>query len=187
MPQKKNPDIAELARGKTGRVYGHLIALLTIMKGLPLAYNRDMQEDKQGLFDTVDTILSTLMVMTGLIDSLQIKPAKMEHAVKQGYLLATDLADFLVRRGEPFRSAHEIVGKLVNYAVEHNKTFHELSLQEYKHFSPLFNQDVYTINIASSIAARNVPGGTAPNQVHQALALAKKITNGTEAEIKKLS
>ncbi len=186
MPQKKNPDITELARGKTGRVYGHLMALLTTMKGLPLAYNRDMQEDKQGLFDTIDTVLSTLVVMSGLINSLQIKPEKMAYAVKQGYLLATDIADLLVKKGEPFRKAHDIVSQLVNYAIQHNKTFHELSLQEYKNFSPFFDSDIYTITIESSIAARNVTGGTAPNQVHQAIAQAKKITDDTLLEINKL-
>ena len=138
MPQKKNPDVAELVRGKTGRVYGKLIALLTTMKGLPLAYNRDMQEDKEGFFDTVDTLLSTLGVFTGMIKTLRVKAENTGQAVKQGYILATDLADYLVKKGEPFRTAHDIVGRLVSYAMEKGKSFSDLSLAEYKGFSPLF-------------------------------------------------
>jgi len=175
MPQKKNPDVAELARGKTGRVYGRLMALLTTMKSLPLSYNKDMQEDKEGLFDTVDTLLSTLEVFTGMIGTLQIKVKNTEQAVKQGYLLATDLADYLVKKGDPFRAAHDIVGRLVSYAMEQGKSFDELSLNEYKTFSPLFGEDVYLITIESSIAARDVIGGTATKQVEQALDNAKKI------------
>ena len=118
MPQKKNPDIAELARGKTGRVYGNLMGLLTTMKGLPLAYNRDMQEDKEGFFDTVDTLIATLEVFTGMLKTMRIKTDKTASAVQQGYLLATDLADYLVKKGVPFRTAHEIIGKLVIYAIK---------------------------------------------------------------------
>ena len=117
MPQKKNPDVAELARGKVGRVYGNLMALLTTMKGLPLAYNRDLQEDKEGLFDTVDTLLATLKVFTGMIETLRIKPEKMAVALDNGYLLATDIADYLVKKGETFRNAHATVGKLVSWAI----------------------------------------------------------------------
>ena len=175
MPQKKNPDVAELVRGKTGRVYGKLMALLTTMKALPLSYNRDMQEDKEGFFDTVDTLLSTLEVFTGMVKTLRVKAENMAQAVKQGYILATDLADYLVRKGEPFRTAHDIVGRLVSYAMEKGKSFSELSLTEYKGFSPLFGEDVYSITVASSIAARDVTGGTAPKQVERALTAAKKI------------
>jgi len=175
MPQKKNPDVAELARGKTGRVYGRLMALLTTMKGLPLAYNRDMQEDKEGLFDSVDTLLSTLEVFTGMVSTLRVKAENMRQAVKRGYILATDLADYLVRKGEAFRSAHDIVGRLVSYAVEKGKSFGELTPAEYKKFSPLFGEDVYSISVESSVAARDVLGGTAPKQVHEALARAKKM------------
>ena len=174
MPQKKNPDVAELVRGKTGRVYGRLMALLTTMKGLPLAYNRDMQEDKEGFFDTVDTLLSTLGVFTGMVKTLRVKAENMEQAVKQGYILATDLADYLVKKGEPFRTAHDIVGRLVSYAVEKGKSFSDLSLAEYKGFSPLFGEDVYSITVDSSVAARDVIGGTAPRQVERALDNAKK-------------
>ena len=175
MPQKKNPDVAELARGKTGRVYGHLMALLTTMKALPLAYNRDLQEDKEGLFDVADTLLATLEVFTGLVATLRVKSENAERAVKQGYILATDLADYLVRKGAAFRTAHDIVAKLVSHAIAKGKSFRELSLGEYQEFSPLFEKDVYAITVESSLAARDVKGGTAPKQVAQALAAARKI------------
>ncbi len=175
MPQKKNPDVAELVRGKTGRVYGKLMALLTTMKGLPLAYNRDMQEDKEGFFDTVDTLLSSLEVFTGMVKTLRVNAKTIGQAVRQGHILATDLADYLVKKGEAFRTAHNIVGKLVSYAMEKGKSFSELSLSEYKGFSPLFEEDVYSITVESSIAARDIVGGTAPKQVERALATAKKI------------
>jgi argininosuccinate lyase len=175
MPQKKNPDVAELARGKTGRVYGHLMAMLTTMKALPLSYNRDLQEDKEGLFDTVDTLLSTLEVFTGMVKTLRVKAENMRKAAGRGYILATDLADYLVKKGKPFRTAHEIVGKLVSYAVEKNKTLGELSLAEYKRFSPLFGRDVRSITVESSLAARDVIGGTAPKQVDKESAAARKI------------
>jgi len=175
MPQKKNPDVAELARGKTGRVYGSLMALLTTMKGLPLSYNRDMQEDKEGLFDTVDTLSATLAVSAGMVRSLRVKTENTERAVERGYLLATDLADYLVEKGESFRSAHEIVAKLVSYAMEKGKSFPELGLGEYRDFSPSFAKDVYSVTVASSLAARDIVGGTAPKRVAQALAAARKI------------
>jgi argininosuccinate lyase len=174
MPQKKNPDVAELARGKTGRVYGKLMALLTTMKALPLSYNRDMQEDKEGLFDTVDTLLATLEVFTGMVKTLRVKADNMGLRVKQGYLLATDLADYLVKKGETFRNAHSAVGKLVSYAVEKGKSLGEVSLAEYKKFSPLFEEDIYSVTTESSMAARDVIGGTAPKQVGRALAAARK-------------
>ncbi len=175
MPQKKNPDVAELVRGKTGRVYGKLMALLVTMKALPLSYNRDMQEDKEGLFDTVDTLLSTLGVFTGMIRTLRVKAENTEQAVKRGYILATDLADYLVNKGESFRTAHDIVARLVSYAMDKGKSFSELGLTEYQGFSPLFGEDVYSITVESSIAARDIIGGTAPRQVEQALATAKKM------------
>jgi argininosuccinate lyase len=175
MPQKKNPDVAELARGKTGRVYGRLIALLTTMKALPLAYNRDLQEDKEGLFDTVDTLLSSLEIFTAMVKTLKVKPESARRAVERGYLLATDLADYLARKGEAFRRAHEIVAKLVSYAMERGKSFTELSLAEYKKFSPLFEPDVRSITVESSLAARDVIGGTSPKQVERALVRAKKL------------
>ena len=174
MPQKKNPDVAELARGKTGRVYGNLMALLTVMKALPLAYNRDLQEDKEALFDTVETLLSTLEVFTGMLKTLKVNAEKARRAVERGYILATDLADYLVKKGKPFRTAHEAVAKLVSYAVENNKSLSRLTIAEYKKFSPLFEEDVFSITIESSLAARDVAGGTAPGQVAKALAAAKK-------------
>ncbi|KPJ52793.1 MAG: argininosuccinate lyase, partial [Dehalococcoidia bacterium DG_18] len=178
MPQKKNPDVAELARGKTGRVYGNLMAILTMMKALPLSYNRDMQEDKEGFFDTVDTLLATLEVFTGMVSTLKVKGEKTHCAAEEGYILATDLADYLVGKGVPFREAHSIVGKLVQYAAEKGKSFRELSISEYKNFSPRFEEDVHSISVEFAIAARNIPGGTAPGQVKQQLKRARKIVRG---------
>ena len=175
MPQKKNPDVAELARGKTGRIYGRLMAMLTTMKALPLAYNRDLQEDKEGLFDTVDTLLSSLHVFSGMIASLKINREKMQQAANRDYILATDLADYLVSRGETFRSAHGITARLVSYAVEKGKALSHLSLSELKGFSPLFDDNTFSVTAASSIAARDITGGTSPQQVAKALSRAKKI------------
>jgi argininosuccinate lyase len=175
MPQKKNPDVVELARGKTGTVYGNLLAILTTMKGLPLAYNRDMQEDKQGLFDTIDKLLATLAVFTSLIGSLKINAARMQQVMVDSYLLATDMADYLVKRGLPFRQAHRIVGELVKYAVGKGKSFQKLSLDEYRKFSTLFEKDVFDITSETSVAARNIAGGTAPKQVLAALSRARKL------------
>ena len=175
MPQKKNPDVAELARGKVGRVYGRLMALLTTMKGLPLTYNSDLQEDKEGLFDVVDTLLSTLSIFNGMLTTMRIKPEQMVEALDKGYVLATDMADYLVRKGAAFRAAHEAVGKLVNWAIEKDKVFSQISLSEYQRFSPLFEDDVYLITIDRSLSARNSAGGTAPEQVRQALKEARKI------------
>ncbi len=178
MPQKKNPDVAELARGKTGRVYGHLTAMLTVMKALPLAYNSDLQEDKEGLFDTVDTLISTLDIISGMMNTLSFDPAKTRAAAGQGYILATDLADYLVRKGEAFRSAHEIVGKLVSHAAQRNLPLNKLPLIEYQAFSPRFAADVYAVSLESSLRARNSYGGTSPQQVSRALRVARKIIGG---------
>jgi len=174
MPQKKNPDVAELARGKAGRVYGHLMAILTTMKGLPLSYNRDLQEDKEGLFDTVDTMLSTLEVFAAMIASLRIKGERTRSAAEENFTLATDLADYLVKKGVPFRQAHAIVGKLVRYAIENKKTLSSLDIKEYKTFSHKFEEDVKSITVESSLASRSVPGGTAPEQVRIALTAARR-------------
>jgi len=174
MPQKKNPDVAELARGKVGRVYGDLVALLTTMKALPLAYNRDQQEDKEALFDGVETLLSTLEVFTGMLKTLKVNAENARKALDRGYILATDLADYLVEKGKPFRTAHEAVARLVSYAVEKDKPLSKLTLAEYKKFSPLFEDDVFSVTIESSLAARDIIGGTAPKQVAEALAAAKK-------------
>jgi argininosuccinate lyase len=174
MPQKKNPDVAELARGKTGRVYGDLMALLTAMKALPLAYNRDLQEDKEALFDSVETLLSTLEVFTGMLKALKVNAENAKKALEGGYVLATDLADYLVKKGRAFRTAHEIVANLVSYAIEQDKPLFKLTLAEYRKFCSLFEDDVFSITIESSLAARDITGGTAPRQVAKALAAAKK-------------
>jgi argininosuccinate lyase len=175
MPQKKNPDVAELCRGKTGRVYGSLNTILTVMKGLPLSYNRDLQEDKEPLFDCVDTLGDSLEVFAGMIKTAKFKPERMLRALEKGYVLATDIADYLVGKGESFRNSHGIVARLVSYAVAQNKTFGELSLAEYRQFSNLFEKDIYAVDIKSALNARNLPGGTAPKQIAQAIARAKKI------------
>jgi len=174
MPQKKNPDVAELARGKTGRIYGNLMSIITTMKGLPLAYNRDMQEDKQGLFDTLDTLHSTLEVFAEMIKTLKVNPQRIGNAINEDYILATDLADYLVKKGMPFRQSHNTVSKLGEYAVANQKSFRELSLSEYRNFSPLFDKDVYNITLESSIASRNIAGGTAAKQVEHAMEKARE-------------
>jgi len=179
MPQKRNPDAAELVRGKAGRVFGHLTGFLATMKALPLSYNRDMQEDKEALFDTVDTLSSCLETMAGMLGGLRIKKERMEQAAREGYILATDLADYLVKKGMPFREAHRTLKELVAYAIKKKKGLGELDLQEYQSFSPLFEKDVLTITLESSLQARRAPGGTAPETVERALKEARK---GLEAE-----
>ncbi len=174
MPQKLNPDIAELARARTGRVYGNLMASLTVMKGLPLSYNRDIQEDKPTLFDTTSNITSTLEVIKAMLPALQFEATRMEAAASTGYTLATDVADYLVRKGLPFRDAHQAVAELVRYAQSEKKVLTDLSLEEYRRFSPLFGEDALSIDVRSSIAARDVPGGTAPNRVKAAIEEARK-------------
>ncbi|MEE9285750.1 MAG: argininosuccinate lyase [Dehalococcoidia bacterium] len=174
MPQKKNPDVAELARAKTGRVYGHLMGILTVMKALPLTYNRDLQEDKEALFDTVDTLTSTLDLFAEALGSLRVDATRMHEAATGGDLLATDVADYLVKKGVPFREAHRIVGELVQDAVHQGKGLNDLTLEEYRSVSPKFDQDVLAIDVESSLAARSLPGGTAPQQVRQAIAEARK-------------
>jgi argininosuccinate lyase len=175
MPQKKNPDVAELARGKTGRVYGHLISILTTLKGLPLSYNRDLQEDKEGLFDTVYTINATFQTFAGMVKTLKINRRRCEELTGEGYLLATDFADYLVKKGIPFREAHAIVCRLVRYAEDQGKSLHQLDPEEYKQFSPLFEEDVRDITTASALVVRDVTGGTAPKQVEEAIKRAKRI------------
>jgi len=175
MPQKKNPDVAELARGKTGRVYGHLVGMLTTMKSLPLAYNRDLQEDKEGLFDTVDTLHSSLEVFAGMVRTIKVNADRIAQAMKTDYMLATDLADYLVKKGMPFREAHGVVAGLSEYALSKGKNFGELGMDEYHRFSPLFGENVYEITVESSVAARNVAGGTSPQQVETALKEAKRL------------
>jgi len=175
MPQKKNPDVAELARGKTGRVYGNLIGIITTMKSLPLAYNRDMQEDKEGFFGTVDTLHSSLEVFAKMTKTIKVNTERISQAMKTDYILATDLADYLAKKGMAFREAHGVVARLSKYAASNGKNFRELDLKEYREFSPLFGEDVYKITLESSVAARNVVGGTSPQQVEKALMRAKKL------------
>lgn len=176
MPQKRNPDYAELARGKTGRVYGHLMGILTVLKGLPLAYNRDMQEDKEGLFDSVDTLLATLDVFRGMVGTMQANPGSLSKAAAQGQMLATDLADYLVtRKGVPFREAHGVVARLSSYAISRNADLKDLTLEEYRNHSPAFDEGVYEVTAESSVAARDVEGGTAPQRVATALQEARKL------------
>ncbi|HRF61722.1 MAG TPA: argininosuccinate lyase [Candidatus Competibacter sp.] len=174
MPQKKNPDVPELVRGKVGRVNGHLIALLTLMKSQPLAYNKDNQEDKEPLFDTVDTVLGCLRAFADMVPALRPKRDKMLQAARQGFATATDLADYLVRKGVPFRDAHEIVGKAVRLGVETGRDLADMSLAELQRFSPLIENDVFgALSLAGSVAARDVLGGTAPNRVREAAAAAR--------------
>ncbi|MDT8902637.1 argininosuccinate lyase [Anaeroselena agilis] len=171
MPQKKNPDVAELVRGKTGRVIGHLMALLTTMKGLPLAYNKDMQEDKEGLFDTVDTVKFSLSVYAAMVRGMKVNAPRMLAAADEDFTNATDMADYLVKKGLPFRQAHEVSGKSVRYCLEKDKKLTDLSLAELKEFSPLFEEDILeAIKVETCVAARNSYGGTSPSQVKEALA-----------------
>jgi argininosuccinate lyase len=174
MPQKKNPDVPELARGKTGRVYGHLTALLTLMKGQPLAYNKDNQEDKEPLFDTVDTLTDTLRVFAEMIPGITTRPERMRAALLQGFATATDLADYLTRKGLPFRDAHAAVGLAVRRAEQRGVDLAQLSLAELRELSPLVDDDVFAaLTLDGSLAARNHIGGTAPAQVLAAVARAR--------------
>jgi argininosuccinate lyase len=174
MPQKKNPDVPELVRGKTGRVYGHLTALLTLMKSQPLAYNKDNQEDKEPVFDAIDTVKDCLRAFADMIPAIQPRKEKMYEAAKRGFSTATDLADYLVRRGVPFRDAHEVVGKSVAYGIQTGKDLSEMSLAELHVFSSVIEQDVFSVlTLEGSVAARNHIGGTAPVQVKAAVARAK--------------
>ena len=176
MPQKKNPDVPELVRGKTGRVNGHLVALLTLMKGQPLAYNKDNQEDKEPLFDTVDTLTQTLRIYADMIGGITVKPEAMRAAALQGYATATDLADYLVKKGLPFRDAHEAVALAVRFAEQKGCDLAELKLEELRQFSSLIADDIYAVlTLEGSLAARNHTGGTAPQQVEAAIARARKL------------
>ncbi len=175
MPQKKNPDVPELLRGKTGRVYGHLMAMLTLMKGQPLAYNKDNQEDKEPLFDVIDNIKACLRVFADMIPEITVKQEKMRHAAKSGFSTATDLADYLVRKGVAFRDAHEIVGKAVHKGITDNKDLADMSLKELKVFSKEIDNDVFDVlTLEGSISARDHFGGTAPRQVKEAAARARQ-------------
>ncbi len=175
MPQKKNPDVPELARGKTGRVNGHLMGLLTLMKGQPLAYNKDNQEDKEPLFDTADTVIDTLRIFADMINAITVKPGSMRQAALQGYATATDLADYLVKKGMPFRDAHETVAKAVRCCVEKACDLSDLTLEQMRAFSTLIEPDVLdSLTLEGSVRARDHIGGTAPNQVKNAIASLRK-------------
>ena len=175
MPQKRNPDFAELARGRTGRVYGNLMAILTVLKGLPLTYNRDLQEDKEGIFDTVDTLLPTLEVFQGMLGGLTLDVDRVTSLAGESYMLATDLADYLVGKGVPFRLAHGIMRELCEHCESTATALGDLSIDEYQRFSEHFTEDVFQITAQSSAAARDNPGGTAPRRVAEELKQAMQI------------
>jgi argininosuccinate lyase len=171
MPQKKNPDMAELVRGKTGRVTGHLVALLTLLKGLPLAYNRDLQEDKEALFDAAETLRGSLEVMTGVVGSLSFRPERLAAAASIGFSSATDLAEYLALAGVPFRQAHGIVGRIVRHCIENRKDLGDLTLAEFREFSPKFGPDVLKIlTPEASVRLKRGPGSTAPVEVKKSAA-----------------
>ena len=174
MPQKKNPDVPELVRGKSGRVYGNLVSLLTLMKALPLAYNKDTQEDKEPLFDTIDTVKGSLKVFAAMISEMDVNAESMRIAAARGFSTATDVADYCVRKGIPFRQAHEIVGKTVRYCIENNKDIPELSLADFKTFSDVIEADIYDfVTLEASVNARRATGGTAREAVERELKRAR--------------
>jgi argininosuccinate lyase len=176
MPQKKNPDVPELVRGKSGRVVGHLMALLTLMKSQPLAYNKDNQEDKEPLFDAVDTVKDCLKAFADMIPALEVKADNMREAARRGFSTATDLADYLVVNGLAFRDAHEVVGKAVAYGITHRKDLAEMSLQELQQFSEVIREDVFgVLTLEGSVSARNHIGGTAPEQVLNAVTVQREV------------
>lgn len=183
MPQKKNPDVAELVRGKVGRVYGDLLNLLVTIKGLPLAYNRDLQEDKEAVFDAADTVQAALTVMAGMLASARVNRERLARAAAAGFSLATDVADYLVARGVPFREAHGIVGQVVQRCLATGHDLATLPLDDYRAISPAFGEDVRQIDVWTSVGQRDVPGGTAPNRVSEALHLARAQTADLLADI----
>ncbi len=174
MPQKKNPDMAELVRGKTGRVYGDLFSLLTVLKGIPLAYNKDMQEDKEGVFDACDTVKSCLEIFIGMISTVKAIPENMKKAAQGGFINATDLADYLVKKGLPFRSAYKISGQIVSYCIKEGQVLETLSIEKYNEFSPLFDQDVYDeISLETCVNKRISVGGTSVSSVEKQIEYVK--------------
>jgi argininosuccinate lyase len=183
MPQKRNPDFAELSRGKTGRVYGDLMGLLTVMKGLPLTYNRDLQEDKEGFFDAVDTLLATLQVYPDMLKGLTLDEDRVASLAGESFMLATDLADYLVDKGMPFREAYGVVKELCRHCETQGQGLQDLTLDEYHRFSSSFDKDVYSITAESSAAARDNPGGTAPNRVADELGRAKELLESTANDL----
>jgi argininosuccinate lyase len=176
MPQKKNPDVPELVRGKAGRVNGHLVNLLTLMKSQPLAYNKDNQEDKEPLFDTLDTLQGSLRAFADMVPNLEVNREQMAAAARQGYATATDLADYLVNRGLPFRDAHEVVGKAVAYGIKKGKDLSEFTLEEMQSFDARIEADVFKVlSLEGSVNARNIVGGTAPQQVRKQVKACRKL------------
>ncbi|MNJ33834.1 Argininosuccinate lyase [compost metagenome] len=185
MPQKKNPDVPELVRGKTGRVYGNLMGLLTVLKSLPLAYNKDMQEDKEGMFDTVQTLQGALQLFAPMIATMKVNTEQMRDAVNRDFSNATDIADFLAAKGLPFRQAHEVIGKTVLYCIQNNKYLLDLTLDEFKEFSPLFDDTIYHVLQPETVVnARNVYGGTATAQVTDAINRAEGRLSDVQAWVK---
>ncbi|CAN7154770.1 argininosuccinate lyase [Paenibacillus sp. LjRoot56] len=182
MPQKKNPDVAELVRGKTGRVYGNLFGLMTVLKSLPLAYNKDMQEDKEGMFDTVRTLQGALQLFAPMVSTMKVNTERMRQAVNQDFSNATDIADYLVNKGLPFRQAHEVIGKTVLYCIQNKKYLLDMSIEEFKTFSELFESDIYAVLQPEQVVnARNVFGGTASNQVSEAIGRAEQVLAESQA------
>ena len=178
MPQKKNPDIAELVRGKTGRVYGALISILTTMKGIPLAYNKDMQEDKELTFDAIDTLKGCIALFNGMISTMKLNKDKMKISAMNGFTNATDAADYLVKNGVPFRDAHGIIGRLVLYCIDNNKAIDELSIDEFKEISPVFNEDIYdAISLETCVGKRNTIGAPGPDAMKQVIAINEEFLN----------
>lgn len=181
MPQKKNPDIAELVRGKTGRVYGALMSLLTTMKGIPLAYNKDMQEDKELAFDAMDTVKGCIALFNGMLETMELKKENMEKSTKNGFTNATDAADYLVKKGVPFRDAHSIVGELVLFCVKNRISLDEMPLEEYQKISPVFEQDIYeAISMKTCVETRNTIGAPGPEAMKKVLEIQKKYLEDCE-------
>ncbi len=181
MPQKKNPDMAELIRGKTGRVYGDLMGFLTVMKGLPLAYNKDMQEDKESVFDALDTVKMCMPVFTAMLDTMKINKTNMYNAAKGGFMNATDAADWLVKQGMPFRDAHNVIGQIVLYCIENNKSLEDLSINELKKFSDVFNDNVYkAITLEKCVEARKVDGGPSKWYIEKLIGFNEEFIGGLE-------
>ncbi len=181
MPQKKNPDIAELVRGKTGRVYGALMSLLTTMKGIPLAYNKDMQEDKELAFDAMDTVKGCIALFNGMLETMELKKENMEKSAKNGFTNATDAADYLVKKGVPFRDAHGIVGELVLFCVKNQISLDEMPLEEYQKISPVFEQDIYeAISMKTCVETRNTIGAPGPEAMEKVLEIQKKYLEDSE-------
>lgn len=182
MPQKKNPDIAELVRGKTGRVYGALMSMLTTMKGLPLAYNKDMQEDKELTFDAIDTTKGCIKLFTSMIQTMKINKPAMAKSARNGFTNATDAADYLVKHGVPFRDAHGIIGQLVLYGIENNKALDDMTLEEYKAISPVFEEDIYeAISLETCVNTRNTIGAPGAEAMKNVLRLEQEYLDNTPA------